>query len=326
MRPLEIVTIPDIVSESKKKSTISDFRVMCGVYCCSPSLYVVRQSVSISFSVLLLFIILYLGMEYIPSDVLVNFDNFEDSLTVLNAMWLRIRNHFWLTMGVWLLPIIPAVFLPLWVTELPLAASSMVIGMICVASFISYEERLRFTNMLMTIPELGYMWYEVVVISFCSFIMNPSSFWLLLGGPMVVVCVGPITTKVPSFPFVILAVLSIVIVLPTSARFVDEKGEFFLTGYSTNSLYGSALSIGLVHVWVRTYHIVCRDCYQTFVQKKPYRILAVLWVLIGTALVELWVSSAFALHLAYTSFTRLKGEKNVIEVLRNSRLVQKYCC
>lgn len=283
----------------------------------------IQRIVSVSLSVCVLFIILYTGMEYIPNNVLVNFDHFEESYDVLYAMYLRFRNNIWVTLAAWLLPIVPALFIPLWVTELPLTFSSTVIGIICVASFISFHERSKFINMLITVPESGYMWYEVVVISFCSFFANPSHFWLLLGGPMVVVCAGPMTTTVSSVVFVVLAVLSIVFVLPTCARFVDEEGEFFLTGYSTDSLYGNALSIGLVHVWVRTYHIVCRDCYQTFVQKKSYRVLAVIWVLLGTALVELWVSSAWALHLAYSAVTRLKAEKRALDVLR--RLFDSHC-
>ena len=136
---------------------------------------------------------------------------------------------------------------------------------------------------------------------------------------MVCVCNGPTILDVP-FKFsaisllVFVAIASIIIVLPTVAIFINEENEFFLLGYTTPSIYGSLLSIGLIHVWVRCYHLVCRDCYQVFKNscRIKSRVIGIVWVLVGTALVEIWVSSAWALHLAFTAYMDLKEEKKIL--------------
>jgi hypothetical protein len=121
---------------------------------------------------------------------------------------------------------------------------------------------------------------------------------------------GEIETRRPWPLFVLIAALSIGFVLPTAHIFINENGEFFLSGYSTESIAGTTLSIGFILIWVRTYHLVCRDAYLTFKQSKNtrIRILAVGWAVVGTALVETWVSSAYALHFAYVSLLQLRLE------------------
>ena len=109
-----------------------------------------------------------------------------------------------------------------------------------------------------------------------------------------------------------ISLFSISLVLPTVAIFVNDDDEFFLLGYSTESIYGSFLSLTMILVWVKTYHLVCRDVYQIFVNyTSTYaRVFAVTWALVGTGLVLLWVSSAFVLHLAVTYRFQLKKEKS----------------
>mgnify|MGYP001308620821 CR=1 FL=1 len=286
----------------------------------------VKRYLPIFLSLLSLCAIVGTGITFLPSEYIFVFDNYQGrTINVLNAMKLRFQNEILITLVAWLLPIPLAIFIPLWVLEFMLSVSAAVLGVLGISSFFIYEERLNFINMLETVPELGYMWYETVVISLSTFIMFPTKFWLLLGGPMVCVCVGPNYIKEKNFRFsyifVFISLLSIIFVLPTADRFINENGEFFLIGYSTNSLYGNVLGVGMIHVWVKSYHLVCRDCYQTFVKysSKYYRILAILWVIIGTALVELWVSSAYALHFAYIILLDLQEENSFWNVILNYR-------
>jgi len=259
--------------------------------------------------------IFLVGVIYIPRNVLVNFEDYNDSIDVLKAMGLRLTNNIVFTMLVWLLPIVFAIFIPLWILELPLFISSILLGSVSLLSLLSHNERINFINMLENVSEIGYMWYEVLLISICAFIVSPSSFLFVIGGPAVSVCCGPTTTNKPFFIFILLALLSIIFVLPTTAEFINDDGEFYLLGYTTDSIFGTLLSISLILIWVKSYHLVCRDCYQTFKQsEKIYeKIFSIFWVLLGTALVEIWVSSAFALHLAYTSKLKLNREKSIFE-------------
>ena len=137
---------------------------------------------------------------------------------------------------------------------------------------------------------------------------------------MVAVCAGPYATDRNPLLFIIIALTSIVFVLPIVGEFVNESGEFFLLGYNSKSIVANVLSIGMIHVWVRTYHLVCRDCYNTF--RKTKRILprtcAIIYVLLNTALVEIWVCSAYALHFAYTSISKVEEEEDIF-----SRWVKK---
>lgn len=252
-----------------------------------------------------------IGLLYIPSDVLFVFDGyFETSVNVLQSMKLRLEQNIAITLFAWLAPIIPSLFIPLWFTGLPLSVISIALGIIMTPSLLSPEERGRFTSMLETEPHLGYMWYETVLILSCAILLQPSKFWLFWLGPLVSICNGMTTSQLNPFIFIFLAFLSIFLVLPTADRFINDDGEFFLLGYSTNSIYGTLLSIGFVCIWVKTYHLVCRGCLQSWKASSSVmnRIITIIWLLVGTALVELWVSSAFALHLAFTSYMRLTEE------------------
>ena len=253
-------------------------------------------------------LILFIGLNYIPYSVLFNFSDYDSSLDVLIAMGKRLLNEPLITLSAWLVPIPFAVFIPLSITEYPLKVSSIVLSFIAWVSIFFYEERVNFIDTLKTIPEMGYMWYEAVVIALSVFFVVPKSFWLIWGGPMVAACASPYRTDRNPLLFIIIAFTSIIFVLPTVSIFVNSSGEFFLLGYSSDSVVARILSIGMIHVWVRTYHLVCRDCYNTFQKTngKIPRVCAILYVLFNTALVEIWVCSAYALHFAYTSIFKVE--------------------
>jgi hypothetical protein len=71
------------------------------------------------------------------------------------------------------------------------------------------------------------------------------------------------------------------------------------------------LQTGMYVVWIRCYHLICRDCYNTFKSYKSnyYRFFGIVWAAAGTLLVEVWVSSAWTMHLTYASFMKLEKEK-----------------
>ncbi len=260
-----------------------------------------------------------LGLAFIPTNVLFNFEHYgRDTLVLLSAMGKYIRSNVAFALLAWLLPILPAAFLPLKFTAVPLGTAAIVVSIIIVGSFLSPIECIRFVEMLRAVPELGYMWYETITIGLAMLIVDPAAFPIIWGGPVASVCVGKIETRRPWPIFVVISVLSIVFVLPTAHVFINEDGEFFLLGYSTNSLAGTTLSFGFVLIWVRTYHLVCRDVYLTFKHSKRAcdRVLAVCWALLGTALVETWVSSAFSLHFAYVSYMNLELESTFLQMVQ----------
>lgn len=254
-----------------------------------------------------------LGIGFIPTNVLINFDNYgRDSLILLEAMWKYLQSNTALAVVAWLMPILPAFYLPLRFTTIPLGISSLVVTVIILGSFLSPTESSRFIEMLKTVPELGYMWYETITITLVMLIVTPFSPLLIWAGPSVCACLGEIQTQRNSIMFLLIAILGTVLVLPTVYIFINQKGEFFLLGYTTNSIAGKMLSTSFIFIWVRTYHLVCRDTYQTFQQYTDVwkRTVAVIWALLGTALVEVWVSAAFTSHFAYVSFMKLKLEGN----------------
>lgn len=280
--------------------------------------------VSVFLSLTALIAIFYLGIVFIPKKHLMDFENYGQSIDVLKAMGLHMKNNIGFIILAWIVPILPAVFLPLWVTELPLSIAAIVCGIIMFTSFLSPREREKFVRMLETQPELGYMWHECIVIALSTFIVHPTSFLLLYGGPMVCVCNGPTTTTRPFFIFFMIAIVSIIFILPTVYQFI-ENDQFYLTGYSTDSLGGNALSIGLILIWIKCYHLVCRDTFQIFKKYKTrkHRVLAVFWALLGTALVEVWVSSAWVLHLGVSSAMKLQTETSIFALVKKKMILRK---
>lgn len=237
----------------------------------------------------------------------------ELAATTLRGMWTRAENRPAVTLAAWLLPIVPAALVPLWATRLPLAVLAVAIALVGVGSLLGGTERREFATFLSQSPEAGYMWHEVLLVTLCAFLVAPTHFFRLFGTPGTCVCVGPVrTTRLPPALFVALACASAATVLPTVAPLVDaETGEFFLLGYSTQSVYASALSVAMILVWVRTYHLVVHDALQVVAgrgRSRCARAAAILYGLLTTALVEVWVCAAFALHLAASSAFALEDE------------------
>ena len=265
-----------------------------------------------------IFAVLLLGIYVIPQDFVYE-ENFKLAGDVLHAIGNQLVSHPLFTLSVWLLPIFPSLFLPLYVTKLPLSILSVIFGIICLSSLLFDDERRRLVHMLKAVPESGYMWHETLFILVVSFIVEPFSFYNILLGPVVCVTLGRLATSVKWYIFFILSLISMILILPVSHQFI-QNDKFYLSGYTSDSIYGTILSIAFIGIWIRTYHIVCRDCYQTFVQSKQYTVtkmyvfrgFAIIWLLIGSALVEIWVSSAYILHFAYVSYLNIAIEDDSV--------------
>lgn len=280
-------------------------------------------------TVVLIVGILTVGLYFIPNEYIVNFDNYGQSFTVLDAMHKRFVDNTFVTIAGWIFPIVPAIFIPLYATEI-LSLLSITLGCISLGSLLSFSEREHFIDLLENTPEMGYMWHEMINISLCTFLNKPNSFFTILLGPAACITTQTFDShgkyRYKYILFIIIAISSIVLVLPTVSVFIDDEGEFFLLGYSTKSIYGTLLSYSMIIVWVRTYHLICRDVYQLFktYSSKCVRIIAVIWSLLGTGLVLLWVSSAFALHIAIVYYFKLKSEKSLLD-FEFSKKIKNMC-
>jgi len=264
-----------------------------------------------------------LGIVYLPGDKIINFDEYDKSLDLFRAMGKWFSNNPLFLISTWLVPIPFAVFIPLWVTEIPLAIAAIIMTLIMFLSLCFYQEGKMFIDMLETTPESVYMWYDYITIIVCTFLVQPYSFLLIFSGPITCITMGDYTTKTPFYLFIIVGITSIVFILPVSYIYINDDDEFFLLGYTTKSIFGNILQSGMIIVWVRFYHLVGRDCHNTFKSYKSnyYRLLGIIWAVIGTALVEIWVSSSWALHLAYASFMKLEKEKELFEIEYFKRIV-----
>lgn len=252
-----------------------------------------------------------LGLIYIPLDHLAQFDQYDRSVAVLASIWIRLRMAPAFTLAVWLAPLLVAPFIPLDFLTDVFKLLSYGVGVVMVGSLLSDDERVRVGGMLATMPALGYMWHDTILILACCLIVQPDRPWLVLLGPGAAVCGGATTTRRPAALFVALGLLSIAVVLPTAHRFIDTAtGEMFIAGYSTDSVFGTMLSYSVILSFTRAYHLVSRSAYRAgrMWASCVGWIGAFAWLLFGTAFVELWVSTAYAFYLAFTSCTRLKPE------------------
>ena len=136
------------------------------------------------------------------------------------------------------------------------------------------------------------------------------TFILIFFGPIVCVTFGEYAPQSNWFVYFLLSFVSIFFIIQISDVFINDEGEFFLLGYSSDSIYAMSLQSGMIVVWTRCFHLVCRDCYNTFAnyQRLDYRIISLVWLFVGTILVEIWVSTAWTLHLAYSAFFKLEKE------------------
>jgi hypothetical protein len=270
----------------------------------------IKNILYISLSLFFILFILFLGFYFIPLNLLYNFNNYEGIIDLFRAMGNWISNNFLFIFITWLLPIPFGVFIPLKYTELLLQLASIVFSIIMYGSFLIPGQGDRFINYLRTTPEASYMWYDYLTIVLGTFITQPSYFWLILFGPIVCITFGNYSPKKNWGLYVLLSALSIFFIVQISNVFINDQDEFFILGYYSDSIFATSLQSGMIVVWIRCFHIVCRDCYNTFTKYKrvDYRILSIVWLFVGTSLVEIWVSTAWTFHLAYSSFMKLEKE------------------
>lgn len=283
----------------------------------------VKKISSIILSLIIISFVLFLGLYFIPLDLLYKFDNYEGTMSLFRAISKWIYNNVLFILLTWLLPIPFGVFIPLRYTEILLKLASVVFTSIMYVSFLIPAQGEKFLNFLKNTPEASYMWYDYLTIILGTFIAQPSSFILILFGPIVCVTFGEYAPRSNWVFYVLLSFVSIFFIIQISNVFINDKGEFFLLGYSTDSIYAMTLQSGMIVVWIRCFHLVCRDCYNTFskYQRLDYRTISLVWLLVGTILVEIWVSTAWTLHLAYSAFFKLEKEntcsKIVSEAIKN---------
>ena len=256
-----------------------------------------------------------LGILLLPAEVIINFKNSSASFKVLQAIIQRIKQNLSFTLITWLLPIIPATFLPLYATEFILSISAVIFSIIGILSILFHEQYNLFVGLWSDTPEMGYMWYEMLTIYICTFLTRYDCFIYVFLGPGVCVCSGPTIGNKNFLLYVTIAIVSVIFVLPTVEIFIIND-EFFLEGFDTESVYGTFLTLSMILVWIKTYHLICRDIYQIFIKFNSlrYKFLGITYGIIGTAFVLLWVSGAFALHLAISSALSLPKEKSFFEL------------
>ena len=253
----------------------------------------------------------FMGIYFIPTEIIFRISNYNEISSLFLAMWGWFSNNIGFIFLTWILPIPFGIFIPLKYTEAPLAISAVILtSMMYISLFLPYEGE-NFIYFLKNTSEASYMWYDYITITTVTFITQPFSFIIIFLGPTVCVTCGEYTTNKSFLIYLLVSLLSILIIVQISQRFINDNGEFFLLGYKSKSYFATLFQSSMIIVWVRCFHLICRDCYNTFVKydSNCYRIIAVLWVLFGTALVEIWVSSSWALHLAYTSFMVLEKEQ-----------------
>lgn len=278
--------------------------------------------VNILFSLLIIIGTFLIGIILLPSEVVINLENYSASFEVVSAIIRRFKRNISFTLFTWLMPIIPATFLPLYATEFILSFSAVIFSIIGLISILFYEQYNSFVDLWSNTPEMGYMWYEMLTIYICTFLTRYDCFIYVFLGPGVCVCSGPSIGNKNSILYVLIAIVSVILVLPTVEIFITND-EFFLEGFNTKSVYGTFLSLSMILVWIKTYHLICRDVYQIFIKfnSLPYKIFGMIWGIMGTAFVLLWVSGAFALHLAISSALYLPKEKSFFDfhMIKNVR-------
>ena len=267
----------------------------------------------IGLSLLVVSFALFLGINYIPSHLLYDSENYKQVVNLLSAMLKWIYSNFLFVFLTWLLPIPFVLFIPLKYTEVLLKPTSVVFLSIMYISILIPGQGNEFIKFLSNTPEASYMWYDYVTIILATFITQPSSFFLIFLGPIACVTFGEYTTQKNFIYYILLSIASIFFIIQVSHVFINENKEFFLLGYFTDSIFALFLQTGMIIVWVRCFHLVCRDCFNTFKKynEKKYRLLSVVWLFAGTGLVEIWVSAAWSLHLAYSSFMKLEKESGL---------------
>ena len=244
---------------------------------------------------------LALALALVPLERLADFRDYGPRAgAVLANMGRRVLVAPALTFATWLAPIPVAMALPLAATEWPAKLAAFALFYVAAVGFVAVPgEAARFADNLRAEPAMGYMAHDTVLILAAAAFADPAA-RAALGGPAVAIAFGKVDgfRRAPRRALALLAcaAASAVLVLPTLDVFVDEDDGFFLEGYSTPSLVSTAWSVALMVCWVRTYHLVCRAATATL-REAP--VSSALFAVVGTALVVVYVSAAYAAVVAY---------------------------
>ena len=261
--------------------------------------------------------VLVLGATLAPSDRIFSDSYASDASHVLHAAGTRTVDKPLTTLLPWLLPIPVAAAVPLSWTLWPTRVLAILTTGFMLLPLLLPTEASRIWDFVRREPAFGYLWHEAVLFLTATAVTFPHT-WQLLASPMVAVTFAsrdPTVRRPIALAVVLLclAVASFAVVLPTVAPFVSDDGDdFFLTGVSTQSIAFTALTIGYVICWVRVYHLVCHDARDMRASGGGI-VLSALWAMVGTALVLVWVSAAWACHLAVRVLLVRRRSKNVIE-------------
>jgi len=242
-----------------------------------------------------------LALSLVPLERLADFRDYGARAgAVLSNMGDRVFVAPVLTFATWLAPIPVAMALPLAATEWPAKLAAYALAYVAAVSFVAVPgEPARFADNLRTEPAMGYMAHDTVLIFAAAACADPAA-RASLAGPAAVVCFGKADgfERAPGRALALLvgAATSAALVLPTLDVFVDPEDGFFLEGYSTTSIVSTTWSVALMVCWVRTYHLVCRAAAATL-REAP--VASLLFAVVGTALVVVYVSAAYAAFVAY---------------------------
>ena len=270
---------------------------------------------SIFGSILALSLVFLTGIVFIPSKRLIDFGNYALSLSVIRSVGIRLYSAPLFTFMAWLAPIPLGMTIPLRYLGPLMSFLAIIVGVVMFVSLIYESERMQFVSMLRHLSHSGYMWHDVMLIAVTSFLIQPEKFWLLLMGPGAATCSGKNTTKLHPCIFIVLALISIVIIVPTAYLFIDDSGSMFIATFPAKNVFGKMISYSMILAFTKTYHLICRSTVQSFQRYSSIqsRVFTTFWLLSGTALVELWGCSAWALHLAFVSYMDLEDEKRWLQ-------------
>lgn len=246
-----------------------------------------------------------------------------DSGRVLRAMARRVHKTPWMVVGLWILPALSAAVIPYRVAAraYALVAVALSLAVWCAVLLAGWKEWPRWTAFLAAEPAAGYMAHDTLLVLVASALLDPRlPVWALLAGPWMAVVrasASPaaddddpllLLPRLPAAPLrrarallvVVAGAASVLTVLPTQARFIRADGTLFLVGYSTRSFVGTVWSWGMIHVWVVVFHRVAHEARRMWTAPSPsppYE-RAVVFLLVGTALVEVYVGAAWAVYAA----------------------------
>ena len=225
---------------------------------------------------------------------------------VLSGMAQRIAQHPLEVLAFWILPAAAAFAMPCMMRA-PLRRlfriAAFGFAFSCwMAPLVVPEESSRLREFAASDPAAGYMAHDVLLLLVVGYVSHPHRLWVM-GGPWTVTAHFGCTSlsAAPAAAYALLAAVSAAVVLPTQHRYVDEQGTLFLEGYSSSSVVATSVSLGMVMVWVIVFERVGQLARDTYAASP---VSSVLFLLLGTALVELYVGAAFAACAAYARATR----------------------